>query len=189
MLKVMINGNVATAMKVVNNPDGSVKLVNFSIANNDRRDAENNPVAQYFNCVAFGKTAEILSHMQVGDPILVTEATLSNSSYEKDGVKRYSTDIIVSRFEYAETKAAHDARLAAKAQNNSVPAPAPAPAPVPTQVPIQSAMPQPVPQYAPAPAPAPVPVAPAPVPVTSPTDFMAGMNGYTGPDMNLPFNL
>ena len=61
--------------------------------------------ADFLNCVAFGKTAEtIANHLVKGNPILV-EGHIQTGSYEaKDGTKRYTTDIIVNRFEFVQGK-------------------------------------------------------------------------------------
>lgn len=56
--------------------------------------------ADFLNCVCFGKTAEtIAQYMQKGSPINV-EGSIQTGSYEKDGRRIYTTDIIVQRFEF-----------------------------------------------------------------------------------------
>ena len=59
----------------------------------------------FFNLVAFGKTAEFLSkYFGVGSKILI-EGRLQNSRYrDKDGNDRTSTDVIVEQVEFADSK-------------------------------------------------------------------------------------
>ncbi len=80
----------------------NLEVTRFSIAvNNDRgsRNGENN--AEFINCVAFGNQAGVISkYCTKGSQILVT-GRIQNGSYEKDGIKRYTTDIVVETFEFA----------------------------------------------------------------------------------------
>lgn len=57
--------------------------------------------ADFINCVAFGKKAEtIAKFFEKGSPINI-EGRLQTGSYEKDGVKHFTTDVIVDNFEFA----------------------------------------------------------------------------------------
>ena len=54
----------------------------------------------FINCIAFSKRAEtIAQYLTKGRQVLI-EGHIQTGSYEKDGVKRYTTDIIVSSFEF-----------------------------------------------------------------------------------------
>ena len=56
--------------------------------------------ADFINCVAFGKRAETLAKFfEKGSPINI-EGRLQTGSYEKDGVKHFTTDVIVDNFEF-----------------------------------------------------------------------------------------
>ena len=58
----------------------------------------------FHNFTAFGKTAETMANfMHKGSKVLI-EGQLTQSSYEKDGQKRTSTDVIVDRFEFLDSK-------------------------------------------------------------------------------------
>ncbi len=75
--------------------------------------AVNRPFAKdtvdFFNLVAFGKTAEFLNkYFHKGSKVLV-EGSLRTSSYEnKDGVKVNATDVVVDAVEFADSKGAKD---------------------------------------------------------------------------------
>ena len=56
--------------------------------------------ADFINCVAFGKKAETIEKFfKKGSPINI-EGRLQTGSYEKDGVKHFTTDVIVDNFEF-----------------------------------------------------------------------------------------
>lgn len=56
--------------------------------------------ADFINCVAFGKKAETIEKFfEKGSPINI-EGRLQTGSYEKDGVKHFTTDVIVDNFEF-----------------------------------------------------------------------------------------
>jgi single-strand DNA-binding protein len=58
------------------------------------RDGEKKEETEWHNVVLFGKTAEIAQqYLQKGSEVYI-EGRLRTRSYEKDGVKRYSTEII-----------------------------------------------------------------------------------------------
>ena len=60
--------------------------------------------ADFISCVAFNKTAEILNkHVKKGQKIAVL-GEIRTGSYEKDGKKVYTTDVVVSEFEFASSK-------------------------------------------------------------------------------------
>lgn len=62
--------------------------------------------ADFINCVAFGKTAETINqYLGKGSKILF-EGHVQTGSYDnKEGIKVYTTDFIVDRFEFVGGKA------------------------------------------------------------------------------------
>ena len=57
--------------------------------------------SDFFNVVAFGKTAEIIAErLGKGSPILINGHMQTGSYDHKDGHKVYTTDLIVDRFEF-----------------------------------------------------------------------------------------
>ena len=68
-----------------------------------RRDGEAN--ADFINCVSFGRTAEFAEkYFRQGLKIAVTGRIQTGSYTNRDGVKVYTTDIIVESHEFAESK-------------------------------------------------------------------------------------
>ena len=59
----------------------------------------------FINCVAFGKTGEtITQYFTKGSKIAITGNIRTGSYDDKDGTKRYTTDVIVETFEFVESK-------------------------------------------------------------------------------------
>lgn len=75
--------------------------------------------ADFINCVAWGKTGEFAgNYLRKGTKIAV-EGRIQTGSYEKDGVKHYTTDIVVDRHEFCESRSSVQA---ATANSNTDPA-------------------------------------------------------------------
>jgi len=57
--------------------------------------------ADFFNCTAFSKTAELIADsLRKGSPILINGHVTLGSYEDKEGVKKYTTDVMVDRFEF-----------------------------------------------------------------------------------------
>lgn len=69
---------------------------------------EGQPEADFFNFVAFGKTAETIEKYVKKGTKIVVEGELNNNNYEKDGVKHYADQIVVNSFEFCESKKAEE---------------------------------------------------------------------------------
>lgn len=68
--------------------------------------------ADFINCVAWGKTGEFAgNYLRKGTKIAV-EGRIQTGSYEKDGVKHYTTDIVVDRHEFCESRSSGPAATA-----------------------------------------------------------------------------
>ena len=107
MNKVIIMGNLGQDPDVRYMPSGSA-VTQLSVATNrswkDKESGEQKDETSWHRCVAYGKTAEIISeHFRKGRKILI-EGRLKYGSYEKDGVTRYTTDIVIDRFEFVEKR-------------------------------------------------------------------------------------
>lgn len=69
-----------------------------------RRDGENN--ADFIGCVAFGRSAEFAEkYFRQGTKIAIVGRIQTGSYVNKDGVKVYTTDVVVDEQEFAESKA------------------------------------------------------------------------------------
>jgi single-strand DNA-binding protein len=83
-----------------------LSVVTFTLAIN--RDKDN---TDFLNCVAFNKTAELLKTYTSKGSQIGIEGMVQTRSYEKDGEKKYSTNIIVNRVEFLDTKKKDDMNI------------------------------------------------------------------------------
>lgn len=80
---------------------GENKVAKYTLAI-DRRGKQEG--ADFISCVAFGKNAEFVEkYLRKGIKIGVT-GTLSTGSYEKNGQKIYTTDVVVRDHEFVESR-------------------------------------------------------------------------------------
>ena len=91
-----------------------------------RRDGE--ATADFINCVAFGRAAEFAErYLRQGTKIAITGRIQTGSYTNRDGVKVYTTDIVVEEQEFAESKNTAGASTSDNYQASPTPAPTPAP--------------------------------------------------------------
>lgn len=66
----------------------------------------NKEETDFISCVAFGKTAELLDTYFKKGKRIALEGRIQTGSYEdKDGNKRYTTDVVISRIHFCDSKA------------------------------------------------------------------------------------
>lgn len=110
--KTYIIGNLTKDPELKALPSGS-KVVNFSVATNRtwyNEAKEKQEAVEYHNVVAFGKQAEtIAQYMKKGSQILV-EGRLQTRSWETDGVKKYSTEIVLENFQFGKKAESQETR-------------------------------------------------------------------------------
>lgn len=79
-------------------------IASYTLAVNLPRMANGQDAADFIRCKAFGKGAEFAqTYLHKGTKIAI-EGHIQTGSYENDGVKHYTTDIIVDRHEFVESK-------------------------------------------------------------------------------------
>lgn len=84
-------------------------IAKFSLAVNRRFKREGDADADFFNCVAFGKTAEFMqNYFHKGMKAVVTGELRNNHYTDQQGVKHYGEQIIVNTVEFAEKKASNE---------------------------------------------------------------------------------
>jgi len=82
-------------------------IASFSIAVDRKFKRDGEPEADFFNCTAFNKTAELVEKYCKKGTKMVVEGRIQNDNYEKDGVKHYGVKIMVDSLEFAESKSAN----------------------------------------------------------------------------------
>lgn len=85
-------------------------IARFTLAvDRHQRKQEGRQAADFISCVAFDKKAEWCEKwVQKGTRIVVTGRIQTGSYTNRDGVKVYTTDVVVEEKEFAESKAASE---------------------------------------------------------------------------------
>ena len=110
MNKVILVGRLTEAveLKKVGNDQKSTVTTQIALGRN-YKDANGNKETDFPTIVAWGKTAEVLAEMTAKGSLVGIEGELRTRSYEKDGAKRYVTEVLVDRVDLLESKAQTDA--------------------------------------------------------------------------------
>lgn len=98
--------------------DKPMAIARISLAVDRKFKQEGQPTADFINCIAFGKTAEVIEKYVVkGTKIAVVGHIQTGSYTNKDGQKVYTTDVVIDELEFCESRSSQ--------QSNSQPSPAP----------------------------------------------------------------
>ena len=106
--RVQLIGNVSRAPEVKYVPSGSA-VAKFGLATTERfknKQGEWTERAEFHNLVAWAKLAETIGeYVQKGSRLFV-EGKIQTTSYEKDGQKKYFTEIVVENMVMMDNKGA-----------------------------------------------------------------------------------
>ncbi len=110
MNKVILVGRLTRDPEVrYSSGDGAMAIARYSLAvdRRGRRDSSggDQPTADFINIVAFGRDGEFAEkYLRKGMRILVEGRIQTGSYTNKEGQKVYTTDIVVERHEFVESK-------------------------------------------------------------------------------------
>lgn len=100
--KVLLYGNLTRDPELRALPSG-MNVVNFSVATNRvfrDRDGKKQEQTDFHNVVVFGRQADTISqYLKKGSGVMV-EGRLQTRSWEKDGEKRYRTEVVADRVQF-----------------------------------------------------------------------------------------
>ncbi len=104
MNKVIIMGRLTKDPEVRETGEGKA-YARLTVAV-DRVNKSTGQNADFISCVAFNKTAEIIrDYCKRGTKICI-DGHIQTGSYDKDGRKVFTTDVVIEHFEFAESKKA-----------------------------------------------------------------------------------
>lgn len=89
-------------LKYISGTDTAV--TSFTLAVNRSFKKEGQPDADFIRCVCYGKRAETIAKHFTKGRLIAISGRIQTGSYEKDGVKVFTTDIIVEDFQFIESK-------------------------------------------------------------------------------------
>ena len=97
--KVQLIGNLGTQPEVITLDSGK-KLAKFTMATNDSyKNAKGEKITdtQWHNIIAWGNTAQIIEqYVNKGEEVAIEGKLTSRSYDDKDGNKRYITEVVVN---------------------------------------------------------------------------------------------
>lgn len=104
-MNLLIHVGRFTADPEVRYTQDNKAIAKFSLAVNRRFTKEGEANADFFNYVAFGKTAEFVQkYFHKGMKAVITGELRNNHYTDSNGVKHYSEQVIVNNIEFAESK-------------------------------------------------------------------------------------
>ena len=123
MNKVVLMGRLTRDPEVrYSQGENALAIARYTLAVDRRFKRDGEQTADFINCVVFGKSAEFTErYFRQGMRVVVCGRIQTGSYTNRDGVKVYTTEVVVEEQEFAESKAA--------AENHTAASPAPQPAP------------------------------------------------------------
>lgn len=114
---VVLKGRLVRDAEVRETGSG-MKMARYTLAVDRGRKAEDGqPNADFISCVTFGKNAEFAERFLHKGTMIAVEGRIQTGSYDKeDGTRVYTTDVIVNRHEFCESR---NASAAPVQQDNS----------------------------------------------------------------------
>ena len=108
MNKVILMGRLTRDPEVRYSQGATATAVaRYTLAVDRRFKRDGEASADFINCVSFGRSAEFAEkYFRQGLKVVVTGRIQTGSYTNKDGVRVYTTDIVVEEQEFAESKAA-----------------------------------------------------------------------------------
>ena len=119
MNKVILCGRLVRDPEVrYSQGEKPMAIASFTLAVDRKFKQEGQPTADFINCIAFGKTAEVIEkYVTKGTKIAVVGHIQTGSYTNKDGQKVYTTDVVIDELEFCESRSSQ--------QSSSQPAPVP----------------------------------------------------------------
>lgn len=100
--------------------NGETTVARFSLAVDRKKSKDKS--ADFVSCVAFNKTAEFLNkYVKKGSKIVVLGEIRTGNYTNKDGVKVYTTDVLVNEVEFASSKEQGEAQESVPEEYINVP--------------------------------------------------------------------
>ncbi len=122
MNRVMLIGRL-TAKPELRYTGSNVPYARFTIAvNRQFNNQEGNREADFINIVVWRKQAEVIcNYFDKGNQIAI-EGRIQTGSYDdKDGNKRYTTDVVLDQFHFIESKSQREASSSSNNEDNVSP--------------------------------------------------------------------
>ncbi|WP_311194397.1 single-stranded DNA-binding protein [Selenomonas noxia] len=94
----------------------------FTLAIERRKSSDGNKQADFISCVAWEKTAEVISQYVTKGQKIAVEGRIQTRSYDaNDGTKRYVTEVVVNSMEFCDSKGGQQLSNAKEFAGTAVP--------------------------------------------------------------------
>ena len=104
MNKVIVVGNLTKSIELRYTGTG-LAVANFTLAiKRETKNKDGEYDSDFINCIAFGNHAEMISKFFDKGSKIGIEGHIQSGSYEKDGKKVYTTDVVVENVHFVESK-------------------------------------------------------------------------------------
>ena len=105
--KVILGGRLTADPELKKTQNGDISVCSFTVAVNRRTSRTNEqPQADFINCVAWRQQAEFLSkYFRKGSSVCVVGNIQTRSWTDNQGAKRYATEVIVDEIQFVDAKA------------------------------------------------------------------------------------
>ncbi len=125
MNKVVLMGRLTRDPEVrYSQGDNPLAIARFTLAVDRRFKRDGEQSADFINCVVFGRSAEFTEkYFHQGTKVVVSGRIQTGSYTNRDGVKVYTTEVVVEEQEFAESKAASESNGGYRAPAAAAPAP------------------------------------------------------------------
>lgn len=123
MNKVILMGRLTRDPEVrYSAGENSLAIARYTLAVDRRFKRDGEATADFISCVVFGKQAEFAEkYFRQGIRIVVSGRIQTGSYTNRDGVKVYTTEVVVEEQEFAESKAVSDSHINRSASQPAAP--------------------------------------------------------------------
>lgn len=106
MNKVILMGRLTRDPEVrYSQGDNSIAIARYTLAVDRRYKRDGEQTADFISCVAFGKAGEFAEkYLHKGTKMTIAGRIQTGSYTNQDGIKVYTTDVVVEEQEFAESK-------------------------------------------------------------------------------------
>lgn len=111
MNKVILVGRLTRDPEVrYSQGDSATAVARYTVAVDRRFKRDNEPTADFIQCVVFGRSAEFAEkYFRQGMRVSISGRIQTGSYTNRDGVKVYTTEVVVEEQEFAESRAESEA--------------------------------------------------------------------------------
>ena len=102
--RVVLVGRLTRDIELRKTPNGA-SVVSFTVACNRRSKQEGQPDADFINCVAWNRVADLMAQYLQKGALIGIEGRIQTRSYEdKDGKRVYVTEVLADSVQFLESK-------------------------------------------------------------------------------------